>query len=305
MNLIPTYIDVLKKSNILQKLGPFNELKFHKMGGQNEVYKVDVYKTDILLKKIILKLYTNDNGEMNCKSEFELLKVLKELMFPVPQVICHECNGNLFGKPFIIMNYIDGDTINQAIRGLTPKETYLIFKRHVKMILKLHELDVIKYFSKNEISMELYLEHLIKQCIYRAKNLASFCLDHTKIIEWFIIKRREIIPSLRLSLVHCDLNFNNCIITDHGQMVFLDWADARFHDYRIELGLLLLNGYIPIYSIYQMLTRKKQLNIEFFVAYLALRIVFDYFHQKPIESKVFNNSRNVLIDLIGVKIPAV
>lgn len=291
----------LKKYNIFPNCEKINNIKYYKMSGQNEVYRVDIdYNSNTLTKSIVLKLFITQNGQACCKKELKVLKVLKDLDFPVPKVMSYELTSNSFGKPFIITEYIDGVTVDQAIQNRPKSDVHAIVRNYVGWLLKLHELDLTSYFPEIMVNIDSYFDNIIKQCIYRVKNLPNFFSNYNKIIDWFIIKRKEIIPSPRLCLVHGDLHFDNCIIKNNGQMVFLDWADSRFQDYRIDLGLLILNGYERIHSIYQMVKREKTLNIDFFLVYLALQKVSDYYNQKPIESKVVDNSCNVLKDIIGV-----
>ena len=195
----------LDKRNILPPEGSWENLakisspnlQLIAKGRTSDIYNFGDNKT--------LKLYHQSITFREINQELDLIKTIYDLGFPVPNAygIVRSLDDN-YG---IIMDKLNGITVEQAIKTNTDKQSDLI-KKFVQTIKNLHITQV-----QDEIIPD------IKQVsIEYAKQLnSSFCSneDKTKIIKIF-----ENIPDTQ-NFVHGDCHTGNAIMTD-SKIQFID-----------------------------------------------------------------------------------
>ncbi len=62
-----------------------------------------VLKTYLVNIDPVMKAYIHDEDLRKCVREFQALKSLKRIGFPVPEVYLCECDSRFLGYPFVIM----------------------------------------------------------------------------------------------------------------------------------------------------------------------------------------------------------
>jgi len=80
-------------------------------GWENEVYSFTLEDEEAAGRKcedLILRIYPGNDAPQKSAREFNAMKQLYEVGFPVPEVLLLELDNSPFGKPFVIMEKIDG-----------------------------------------------------------------------------------------------------------------------------------------------------------------------------------------------------
>ena len=80
-------------------------------GWENEVYSFAVERGQAEKQNredLILRIYPGDGAPRKAEKEFGGMKKLHEMGFPVPEVLVLELDRSYFGKPFVIMERING-----------------------------------------------------------------------------------------------------------------------------------------------------------------------------------------------------
>ena len=79
-------------------------------GWENDVYSFAVEYEEATERKredLILRIYPGDDAPQKSVREFNALKHLHEIGFPVPQVLLLESDSSYVGKPFVIIEKIN------------------------------------------------------------------------------------------------------------------------------------------------------------------------------------------------------
>ena len=76
-----------------------------------------------MLQRMVLRVFSGDNAGRKARKEFNLMRRLHEVTYPVPEVYSHEETGDTLGKPFILMERIMGKTLDVLIEQKRDKKT--------------------------------------------------------------------------------------------------------------------------------------------------------------------------------------
>lgn len=240
---IKGYYDIIPQKATNIKITNFKKIR----GGMNEVYAFSIilfHKGKTMLLKLILKLYED---RMTAEKEYLTLKTLKYAGFLVPHVYILEKNENLLGRPFIIMEKIDGKNIKDYIKNLSTKEIFNFFEQLAETLASLHKLD-IKDFNFLEQPKDKYA-YAKKQSLFDemwAKNIVKE-KDFIWISRWLETNANRC-PCYRYSLLHGDMNVNNFIITDGGKIFLLDWTWAEVGDPLMDLGYIYYHVILDLFN---------------------------------------------------------
>ena len=93
-------------------------------GWETEVYSFALEYEEAAQRKrqdLILRIYPGDDAQEKSAREFHAMRQLYQVGFPVPQVLPLESEGSRFGKPYVIMERIEGRPMGDII-GESPTE---------------------------------------------------------------------------------------------------------------------------------------------------------------------------------------
>ena len=245
---------------------PNGSTSFHisdvkRLGGSNEVYSFFLtyrgkdfqHRINLILKiyikalEPVLKNYANCTsfsrlsysypqlycGQIErCEKEFQVLRGLERVNFPVPKVYVHELDSNIFGYPFTIMQK---EELNQN------KSNYL--ESSINNLVRLHNLDLtmlgIDCLKSPEDSYAF-----ARRCLLFFKLLLNLSSRHSKeltrdfdfAIRW-LESNVSIARSPKYCLVHGDYHiYANAILTNDSRMFVMDWEDAEIGDPAFDVG---------------------------------------------------------------------
>jgi len=233
-------------------------------------------------KNLILRLYSGKYATMSAKNEFQTLSKLHQINYPVPFPYFCGTESSYLGRPFIIMERINGQSLGQRMQAASRDEFSDLMYLFCNLFNVLHRL------NWNTLNIDFSLDqknpkHLLLDYLFLfRRNIKHFKKEEFfPIIEWL-----DDIPEMSakyLSIFHGDFHPNNILITAENKTYVIDWHRLSIKDFRIDLGwtLVLCEAHISsefrndVLNIYQNLYGSKVPNIEYFEVLACLRRLFD------------------------------
>lgn len=264
------------KQNI--KIDNINEIT---AGWETELYSFILeYTKDKKVKseKLVIRIYPGDFAENKLSNEFFIYTNLSKQNYPVPKIHYMTTDKQYIGRPFLIMDWITGGTLDDRL-NLHFKETMLIF---CKLFVDLHRLDwqpfVRKLNSKKTLipTIDLHIDALEKRV--KINNLNELL----PIVHWLKDERKKI-ENEYLAIGHYDFHTFNILLDEKGSLFVIDWPSAKVNDFRFDLAwtLVLYNAYSNresrdlLFETYQEVAGKQIDHISFFEVAGILRRLCD------------------------------
>jgi hypothetical protein len=220
-------------------------LDLTKIGGSNHVYSFELSYGEGSIKQrqnLILKAYTENidpvlrswnpsRVEERCWTEFQVLKSLKRVGFPVPEVYLCERSSSYFGFPFIITSKAEQvkDSINAidcwaatlahlhnlsleelSIQGLrSPRDGYAFAKS-----FPIRYRQFLTLASKHDRKLKKYFELAVNWL--KSNETYNYCSKYC--------------------LIHGDYHPGNIFVTENSGLIVIDWDTVKIGDPAFDVG---------------------------------------------------------------------
>jgi len=199
---------------------------------------------------------------------------LHEVGYPVPRVLSLELDPAFFGKPFVLMERVEGEMLWPVLDRSTPETSAAYLTEMCSLLVKLHALDWHSFVPESEQGRYADPYAIIDQFLNWLRAMAEPFPDLNAffpMIEW-LETRRDLVPCSRPAPVHWDFHPGNVILQPDGEMKVIDWTQIQVSDPRFDLGwtLLLAGAYYGvetrsnILNEYQRLSGSQVEQLEFF-----------------------------------------
>lgn len=251
-------------------------------------WETEVYAFTVTLRNqsepCILRMYPGvpANAAAKCNREREGLMSATYHRYPRPNVYRWDTDPAWLGKPFIIMQQIDGRPLGAVLREDTARQAKLL-TRFVGLFVDLHR----------AYDYRPNLEHFTydNPAVYTPRTMADWrkaILDRAgqawaaPVLDWLDAHAPEAAPAL--SPLHGDFHPHNVLITPDDKLFVIDWSGFAVGDYRADLAWTLLliatNGYPElrpiILSEYARLSGHPVAAIEYFDVLAALKRLYEF-----------------------------
>ncbi|MDP3486594.1 MAG: phosphotransferase [Bacillota bacterium] len=246
-------------------------------GWECDVYSFVLRYTDNGLaceRKMILRAYTGKDVPLFPNKPLHEFNVLRQLCsdgYPVPEVYLLECDSCYLGSPFVIMELIEGEGLDQVFYRSNDVERGALLKLGAELFVALHDLDYKPYMGEGACEEDNAILHELNRHREIADHFgANYALPG---LDWLRQQAGAIAPG-RLALAHWDYHFGNIILTPDKQPVVIDWTISAVTDYRFDLAWSLLflgdaaEGFV---ALYEEASGEKVEHLEFFLAFACLR----------------------------------
>ncbi|MFN2303363.1 MAG: phosphotransferase family protein [Anaerolineales bacterium] len=184
----------------------------------------------------VLRLLTGA-GMDSARDEYQILSLLHQAGYPVPEVFALGSPSDGLGKPFIIMQRIEGGNFSDRFPH-TSQDNPAPLRDFIGLFLKLHTLEWRPFLENaDQISVPddpyFHYDHILAMIAHYLTN-AGFTM-FTPLQDW-LIGQRERVPCVHSSILHWDFHPGNILEDAEGNLFVVDWSSAEISDYRFDLA---------------------------------------------------------------------
>ncbi len=193
--------------------------------------------------RLILRMYPGRYASKRAEWEFTVLKQLGELGYSVPSVLHLEQSSLPLGRPFILMERIEGCQLWDMFPDASPDRRQELIHMFSKLFVNLHQLDWTKTFPVPP-GLDANDPHtfIIGRLEGYVRNISSLRKEELMpVVDWLSSRLRDI-PVGRLSFTHGDFHPGNILVDRDGGLFVIDWTASRVTDYRVDLAWTVLLG---------------------------------------------------------------
>lgn len=229
---------------------------------------------------LILRLYPGQGGAAKCIREFRAMEWLYRVGYPVPRVLVRETDNLHLGRPFLIMERIEGRPLAAVMSGVPPEVRRQWVERFCAMFVDLHRLDWQRFVADPPAYED---GRLVERWLAWVEPYISALPESgfEAAIDWLRAHRAQVRRE-HPAFVHWDYHPNNILVTGHGAAYVIDWTGAEVTDYRFDLAwtLVLSSGYSgmavrdEILAGYERRAGERVESIEYFEVAACLRRLF-------------------------------
>ncbi len=272
------------------------EIRIYNIKGMRGGWETELYSFTIEYREatgrrtedLVLRIYPGDDALQKSVKEFKVMRALHELGFPVPKVLLLELGDHPFGRPFVVMERVEGRSMRDVLlesAGERRRELIMLF---CKILADLHFLDWRPFVELVSPDLSLYetrdayawIDHKLSEM---KRAIDRFHRDEFgPLLDWLEARSMEV-PCERPSLIHGDYHPDNIILRKDGMAFVIDWGAADIGDYRSDLAwtLLLVGTYWgpeareAILRGYEQASGHRVTRIEYFEVMAILRRLLD------------------------------
>ena len=229
----------------------------------------------------VLRIYSGVGDQAKAAREFNSMKRLLAVGYPVPRVHLLETKHSPFEKPFIIMEYIPGAVMWDLLGSSSAERRMQLIDQFCRFFVQLHTLDW-KLFDDSlpDDNPFFFIDRWLSEARGMLQNFPE--VDGDPFLDW-VIARRDLLVCARPSPTHQDFHPGNILLKMDHQLFAIDWTSFAVTDFRFDLGwtLMLAQAYgwpearDQILSGYQRHAGKKVEQIEVFEAIECARRLLD------------------------------
>jgi len=192
----------------------------------------------------VIRLFLGNYATSKAEGEYRVIARLFEAGFPAPELFHLETDASYLGGPFIVMEYVRGRTLSEALHSVPEEEARSLMAEFTRIWVDLHRLDGASLFPGE------FLQGDTRDYMDESFARAKARIDETNIgwlqpvIGWLEEHAAGVTP-VKLSILHQDYHTENVLQREDGSLVVLDWTAARAGDYRADLAwtMLLMSTY--------------------------------------------------------------
>jgi aminoglycoside phosphotransferase (APT) family kinase protein len=186
----------------------------------------------------VWRIYSGAGSHAKAAREFKSMKKLYVAGYPVPQVLLLEVKQSPVDRPFIIMEYVQGEGMWDLLGKVSADRQANLLDQFCRLFVQLHELDW-QQFDGSLLGGNPYL--FIARWLDRARGmLQNFPeVDGSPFLEW-VSARRALFACEHRSPAHLDFHPGNILVKADDRMTVIDWTNFAVTDARFDLAWTLV-----------------------------------------------------------------
>jgi aminoglycoside phosphotransferase (APT) family kinase protein len=211
-------------------------------------YETDVFAFTLHTKRegaeesqaLVLRVYAGEDVSEKAEREFNAMSRLHKIGYPVPQVLALQRDPAPPGRPFVIMERIQGVSLESACWSASKERQQELQTLHFQLMVRLHALEGKAILPDSPLADSHnpydFIDHeigMLSELLQRLEGREPPSLREA--LRW-LHSRRESMPCVRLSVIHGDFHRNNVLVDVEGAPVVIDWSNVRLADYRTDLA---------------------------------------------------------------------
>ena len=229
---------------------------------------------------LVLRLYAGPEARHKARREFAIMRYLQGVGYPVPHVHLLEPDPAPLGRPFVIMDRVDGERYSPLLHGAPYPRKRELITRFVQLLVDLHAVDWRPFAPDlNPAGERGLLSSFLDQMegiLARHDGLGA-----EPVVRWLRLHAGEV-GEIRPALVHLDYHMENLLVRPDGSVAVLDWTQGQVQDRRADLGwtLILMGMYDgwpmreALLGEYRRLAGWSVEGVEYFETLAAARRLF-------------------------------
>lgn len=235
-NLIPKGAHTIRVSNVLKIGGGFwsdvFSISLTYVDGGTPQQRNLVLKTYLENIDPVLNAYIHDEDLRKCVREFQVLRSLGRVGFPVPEVFLCECDSRFLGYPFVIMQ--KEEVVQKSINELVDGFASTLANLHNLKVAELG-ITVLRPPEDEYAFARRWPIHFKHNLNLETKHDKKLKKDFNLAIRWLNSNvSNNYCP--QYCLVHGDYHPGNICVTTDSRMIVLDWDSIEIGDPAYDVG---------------------------------------------------------------------
>jgi len=216
-----------------------SDLQFIKSGWESDVYGLALRLPDHPPKSFVLRFYPGEGGVAKLMREAGGMRQLDGAGYPVPAMLLHEADSAVLGRPFSIMERLEGRALWPVLAEAFPHQARHLLERFGTLLAWLHRLDW-RQFTERAALYEANPTAILSELLASMEGLYKrFGLDgFLPVVEWLETHKPDI--AVQPAVVHLDFHANNVFLCDDDRLAVIDWTQLTVSDYRADLSWTLM-----------------------------------------------------------------
>jgi aminoglycoside phosphotransferase (APT) family kinase protein len=189
-------------------------------------------------RRLVLRLYASPQGTPRARHEFAVQRALFRAGYPVPEPLLVEEDCGLLGGPFVIMEWLPGETLLDHLRGHSMHVLWVAAQLAEQQV-RLHRLPTEDVPAPPGPFLERRLEEL-------RDLVTTYGLDGLAAgLDW--LRARRVAEPASPCVVHLDYHPINVLVRDDRPPGVVDWSEADVGDRHADVATTLLLMYtVPV-----------------------------------------------------------
>ena len=214
------------------RVSPVQVLRRLSTGWESDIDVVSVPGLHDGMDLVVLRSYFGASAGATVLAEARALELLASLGYPVPEVLLVEPSAVPLGRPFLLMQYIAGDTLGVRMRSTDPALRRAAVARLVSLFAQLHRLP----WSRSEMAQALpryTLRGALDGLAAYAQRFPSAAFDAC--LGW-LHSNVERVREMPLAVIHFDFHAQNVLVDGEDRAWVIDWTQCQITDPRLDLA---------------------------------------------------------------------
>lgn len=237
-------------------------------------WESEIWAFSLRGRRLVLREYHGADGGTKSRTESSALVALAGCDYPVPAVVAFEPDSRPLGRPFIIVEWIEGPLLAERHRYGADRSGVLQ--------AKLHGLGVDRLAERGFAGPTYPEPVVVGQIAEWSRMVGDLGVRGFEGAMEFLTAGAARVPRGSLGMVHWDFHPWNVIDSSERGPVVIDWTSATITDVRFDLGAALIlwisnripEGGVDHLEAYQGTLGQPVDDLEFFEAAAALRRLF-------------------------------
>jgi aminoglycoside phosphotransferase (APT) family kinase protein len=216
-----------------------SDFQFITSGWESDVYTFTLRLPADAPKALIVRLYPGDGATEKLVCETCGLRRLHQAGYPVPAMLLYETDPAILGKPFAIMEKLEGKSLWPILAEATSSQAGHLLDRFGCLLARLHQLDW-RPFTEHAACYEANPTAILDELCASLRQLYTRfdVVEFLTIVDWLEIHKSDI--TVRPAVVHLDFHANNVFLCSDDHLAVIDWTQITVSDYRADLSWTLM-----------------------------------------------------------------
>lgn len=186
-------------------------------------------------------IYSGAGNQEKAVLEFNSMQKLFSAGYPVPRVFLLEADNSPIGRPFTMMEFIQGEMMWHLLDNSSDEKQKHLLDQFCQLYVRLHKLDW-KLFNDSLPTDDPF--YFIDQWLEEAREVTQRFpdFDASSFLDW-VTAHHDLFACERPSAIQQDFHPGNILVRTDDTAVVIDWAHFAVSDYRFDLAWTLVLTY--------------------------------------------------------------